>query len=39
MRVVGTLTTMPYRYDKLLTTLKTLHNQTHLLDCIYLGLP
>ena len=42
MRVVGTLTTMPYRYvnnNKLLDTLKSLNNQSYKLDKIYLGLP
>jgi hypothetical protein len=39
MRVVATLTTMPHRYSKLLQTLKYLHQQTHKLDEIYLGIP
>lgn len=39
MRVVASLTTMPDKYSKLPRTLKTLHNQTHKLDAIYLSLP
>lgn len=38
-RVVASLTTMPYRYEKLLKTLKSLHNQTYKLDAIYLAVP
>lgn len=39
MNIVGTITTMPDHYDKLLDTLKSLHNQTQRLNAIYLGLP
>ncbi|MEM0354166.1 MAG: hypothetical protein QXW79_01155 [Thermoplasmata archaeon] len=39
MRVVASLTTIPYNYSTLLVTLKTLLNQTYRLDAIYLGLP
>lgn len=39
MRVVASLTTMPDRYDKIIFTLKTLHQQTYKLDAIYLSLP
>lgn len=39
MRVIGTLTTMPDRYFKIIKTLESLHKQTHKLDAIYLGLP
>lgn len=39
MRVVGSLTTMPDRYFKVIETLKSLNNQTYKLDVIYLGLP
>jgi len=39
MRVVGSLTTIPGRYSKLLRTLKSLHSQDYPLDAIYLGVP
>lgn len=39
MRVVATLTTMPDRYHKIISTLESLNNQTYKLDAIYLGLP
>ena len=39
MRVVASLTTMPDKYSKIITTLKSLNSQTHKLDAIYLGLP
>lgn len=39
MRVVASLTTMPYRYDKIIRTLESLRNQTYKLDAIYLSLP
>jgi hypothetical protein len=39
MKIVGSLTTMPDHYDKLLRTLKSLHEQTVPLDNIYLALP
>lgn len=39
MRVVGSLTTMPYSYNKLLKSLKSLKNQTLELDEIYLTVP
>lgn len=38
MRVVGSITTIPGRYAKLLRTLKSLHNQDYPLDSIYLGI-
>jgi len=38
-RVVGTLTTMPDRYHKVVKTLRSLHDQTRKLDAIYLGVP
>lgn len=38
-RVVGTLTTIPGRYNKLLRTLKSLHKQDRKLDAIYLTIP
>lgn len=39
MRVVASLTTMPYRYSKIIRTLESLNRQTHPLDAIYLSLP
>lgn len=39
MRVVGSLTTIPGRYSKLLRTLQSLQAQDHRLDAIYLGIP
>lgn len=39
MRIVGSLTTIPDRYSKLLNTLKSLKSQDHPLDAIYLGIP
>lgn len=39
MRVVGSLTTIPGRYPKLLRTLKSINNQDYKLDAIYLGIP
>jgi len=39
LHVVGTLTTMPHQYDKVLRTLDSLHNQTYKLNKIYLSLP
>jgi len=39
MRVVGSLTTMPDKYNKIIRTLKCLNNQTYKLDAIYLSLP
>ena len=39
MRIVATCTTLPDRYQKLLLTLKTLHEQTIKFDAIYLTLP
>ena len=39
MRVVGSLTTIPGRYPKLLRTLRSLVNQDYPLDVIYLGVP
>lgn len=39
MRVVGSLTTLPARYPKLLRTLQSLKNQDYPLDVIYLGIP
>lgn len=39
MRVVASLTTMPYSYKKLYHTLVSLNNQTRKLDAIYLTLP
>lgn len=39
MRVVGSITTVPFREDKLLRTLQSLHNQDYPLDAIYLGVP
>lgn len=39
MRVVASLTTMPYRYSKIIRTLESLNRQTHALDAIYLSLP
>jgi len=39
LRVVGTLTTMPHQYDKVIRTLDSLHAQTYKLDEIYLSLP
>lgn len=38
MRVVGSITTMPGRYAKLLRTLRSLHKQDYPLDAIYLGI-
>lgn len=39
LRVVGTLTTMPDRYHKVVETLRTLNTQTYKLDAIYLAIP
>jgi len=39
MRVVGTLTTMPYQYDNLYNTLCSINKQSYKLDAIYLNLP
>jgi len=39
LRVVGSLTTMPHQYDKVVRTLDSLHSQTYKLDAIYLSLP
>lgn len=39
IRVVGTLTTIPGRYPKLLRTLKSLINQDYKLSAIYLSIP
>jgi hypothetical protein len=39
IRVVGSITTIPGRYPKLLRTLRSLRNQDHPLDTIYLGVP
>lgn len=39
MNIVGSLTTMPDHYDKLLVTLQSLHQQTRPLNAIYLALP
>lgn len=39
MRVVGSITTIPGRFPKLLRTLKSLKNQDYPLDVIYLGIP
>lgn len=39
MRVVGSLTTAPGQYDKLLVTLKSLSRQTKKLDCVYVTFP
>lgn len=39
VRVVGTLTTMPDRYERLERTLQYINNQTYKLDAIYLSLP
>lgn len=39
MRVVATLTTMPYRYSRIIKTLESLQRQSYKLDAIYLGLP
>lgn len=39
LRVVGTITTMPDKYNLLSKTLDSLLAQTHKLDAIYLGLP
>jgi len=38
-RVIGSLTTMPDRYSKIIKTLQSLRDQTYKLDAIYLGLP
>ena len=38
MRVVGSITTIPGRYPKLLRTLRSLHDQTYPLNDIYLGI-
>lgn len=38
-RIVGTLTTLPDREDKLIRTLRSLHAQTVKLDAIYLAVP
>ena len=39
LRVVGSLTTMPDQYSKVIKTLESLHAQTYKLDAIYLSLP
>jgi len=39
MKVVGSITTIPGRYPKLLRTLKSLKDQDRSLDAIYLGIP
>jgi len=39
MRVVGSLTTMPDKYNKIVKTLQCLNKQTYKLDAIYLSLP
>jgi len=39
LKVVGSLTTMPTQYDKVIRTLESLHAQTYKLDAIYLSLP
>lgn len=39
MRVVGSLTTLPGRYNKLIRTLKSLVSQDYKLDAIYLTIP
>lgn len=39
VRVVGSLTTIPGRYNKLRRTLKSLEAQEYRLDAIYLGIP
>jgi len=39
IRAVGSFTTMPHQYDKLIKTLESLHSQTYKLDAIYLSLP
>jgi len=39
IRVVGSLTTMPNQYEKVVRTLESLHAQTYKLDAIYLSLP
>lgn len=39
MRVVGSLTTIPGRYKKLLRTLQSLRDQDYHLDAIYLSIP
>lgn len=40
MRVVASLTTMPdNKYEKVVKTLQSLHNQTYKLDAIYLAVP
>ncbi len=39
IRVVGSLTTMPDKYPKIIRTLESLKRQTYKLDAIYLGLP
>jgi len=39
MRVVGTLTTLPTRYDKLIRTLDTLRKQDRPVDKLYLTVP
>ena len=39
VRVIGSLTTIPGRYNKLRRTLKSLEAQEYRLDAIYLGIP
>ena len=39
MRIVGSLTTMPHRYEALYKTLQCLQAQSYKLDAIYVGLP
>lgn len=39
MRVVASLTVMPYKYDKIVKTLESLHAQSYKLNEIYLGVP
>ena len=38
-KVVGSLTTMPHQYDKVIRTLDSLHSQSYKLSEIYLSLP
>jgi len=39
LKVIGSLTTMPHQYDKVVRTLDSLIAQTYKLDAIYLSLP
>lgn len=39
IRIVGSLTTMPDKFSKIVRTLQSLHDQTRKLDAIYLSLP